>query len=286
MDKPPSSLKALLLWGEDCLKRSSPTPRLDAELLLLETLKAQGVSKKDFYLYPEKEISQSCITQFEQNIQRRMQKEPIAFILGHQPFWNLDLKVSTDTLVPRPETECLIEVILQKIQIPSLKVLDLGTGTGAIALSLAKEQPTWAITATDIYPQTLEVARHNATLNTIHNVVFKLGAWFEAVPLERFNVIVSNPPYIAETDEHLIASSISFEPRRALVSPNNGLLDIETIIKQAPHHLETGGLLIIEHGYNQKEAAQYLFKLAGFSQIETRQDLAGLDRLTFGFWQP
>ena len=280
-----TSLSGLLAWGREQLRdKPSDSPNLDVELLLLSVMKIEGLSKKDLYIRPDTILPKDNTTRFIKMIQRRALGEPVASILGHQGFWSLDLWVSKDTLIPRPETELLVEIILEKGQQNYQSVLDLGTGTGAIALALAKERPNWLITATDIHPETLEMAQKNAQLNHLEQVVFKLGAWFEAVSQSHFSIIVSNPPYIAEGDPHLNHPALSFEPKRALVSGPTGLNDITKIIQQAPLFLEEKGLLLLEHGYDQKEAVQALFKEAGFLQIETRKDLAGLDRVTFGVW--
>lgn len=286
-DRIDTSLKGVLAWGLKQLSQTpTDTPQLDVEILLLAAAESEHVLKIDFYQNPEIILSEVSLSSFKDSIKRRCRGEPVALIVGHQAFWSLDLKVSEDTLIPRPETELLIEIILEKCSSQSESILDLGTGSGAIALSLAKERPTWSITATDIYPQTLEIAQQNAILNHLNHVVFKLGSWFEMFksnPTPLFSVIVSNPPYIAQNDPHLSHATLSFEPKRALVSGETGLKDIAHIIKQAPLFLKAGGLLVLEHGYDQKVAVQALFKQAGFAYIETRLDLAGLDRATFGF---
>lgn len=283
MDK---HLSRVLAWGIEQLSQApTDTPELDAQLLLLAATQTQGISKIDFYKNQELIVSDSNVVVFENYIKRRTTGEPVALILKHQAFWTLDLQVSEDTLVPRPETELLIEIILEKCPLQEVSVLDLGTGSGAIALALACERPHWSVMATDIYPKTLEMAKQNAILHNLNHVVFKLGAWFEAVPDERFLVIVSNPPYIDPQDHHLEHPSLSFEPKRALISENKGLQDIAHIIQKAPLFLKKGGLLVLEHGYDQKIAVQGLFRKAGFVQIETRLDLAGLDRATLGIYE-
>ncbi len=276
----------LLKWGQAQLIHSqTDTPKLDIELLLLAASKSQALSKIDLVVNPQIILSQENISLFESYVKRRMIGEPIAFILGHQPFWSLDLLVSHQTLMPRPETELLIEIVLEKMQgQKSQSVLDLGTGTGAIALSLAKEKPHWSITATDINSETLEIAKKNAVLHHLDQVVFKLGSWFEAVEGSQFSVIVSNPPYIAQDDPHLQHPALAYEPLGALVSGTDGLKDIQNIIKQAPLFLKKGGLLVLEHGYNQKMAVQKLLSDSGFKNIASRTDLSGVERSTFGSW--
>lgn len=281
-----NNIQGLFTWGvQQLIDKPTDTPKLDAERLLLEVLQVRGISKIDFYTQPQRAVPNSDIIQFEKFIKRRALGEPVASIIGHQAFWSLALKVSPDTLIPRPETELLVEIILEKRKALKASVLDLGTGTGAIALALAKERSSWSITATDISQETLEIAKQNAKFNNL-DINFRLGSWFEAVPNQVFSIIVSNPPYIAEGDSHLNHPNLSFEPRRALVSGDRGLKDIREIIHDAPLFLQPQGLLVLEHGYDQKLAVQSLFAEFGFTAIETQKDLSGLDRCTFGFWRP
>lgn len=281
------NIRDLLIWGkQQLIGKPTDTPHLDAERLLLELIQVEGISKLAFYTEPTRTVSKECIAQFMSYIQRRALGEPVASIIGHQAFWSLDLRVSADTLIPRPETELLIEIILEKRKDAQESVLDLGTGTGAIALSLAKERPNWSITATDISQAALEIAQQNAKLNNI-NIHFKLGNWFDAISSSDpvFSIIVSNPPYIAQGDPHLNHPNLSFEPQSALMSAEKGLKDIRQIIQHAPLFLKPKGLLVLEHGYDQKLAVQTLFAESEFIDIETRKDLTGLERCTFGFFR-
>ena len=245
---------------------------------LLEHLLAVDVRqlkyKADAELSPEQEDA------FLIGIRRLDAGEPLAYITGSQPFWTLDLKVTTDTLVPRPDTEILVETALQLPLPPHAKVLDLGTGTGAIALAIASERPKWQMTATDVYAPTLQVARENAEKYDL-DVEFKLGSWFEALDAgQHFDLLVSNPPYIDAQDQHM--ASLGAEPRRALVADDQGLADYKTIIKDAHLYLADQAWLIFEHGYDQGEALRLMLDSAGYQQIKTVKDYGGNDRITLG----
>ena len=207
------------------------------------------------------------------------QNYPLAYLLGHREFWSLDLKVTEDTLIPRPDTETLVEEALAE---EFKSALDLGTGTGAIILSLKKERPYAHCVAVELNPRTLEIAKENALLNKLH-VDFRLGFWFE--PLEKgeiFDLIVSNPPYIEENDPHLRQNGLNFEPQGALVSGPQGLDDLKIIIANAPKFLKKGGRLLVEHGFNQGAAVRELFFKASFSEVKTICDLGGNERVTCG----
>ncbi|WP_288382628.1 peptide chain release factor N(5)-glutamine methyltransferase [uncultured Acinetobacter sp.] len=211
---------------------------------------------------------------------RLAQGEPLAYITGSQPFWSLDLIVTKDTLVPRPDTEILIETVLELTLPKHSNVVDLGTGTGAIALSLAKERPDWRVLATDIYQPTLDIAAKNAQKHQLDRVEFVCGAWYEAIPAQRFDLIVSNPPYIDADDVHM--QQLATEPRRALVTDHQGLSDLEHIIKHAPQWLNVDGWLVLEHGYDQGNAVRQIFSVAGFAQVQTVKDYGGNDRISLG----
>ena len=219
---------------------------------------------------------------FLTKIERLKQGEPLAYVIGEQDFWSLNLKVTPDTLIPRPDTEVLVEQALALIDSKhNLSVLDLGTGSGAIALSIAKERPNAAVIATDFSVDALKEAKQNAVFNNINNVQFMQGSWYDALPTQqRFDGIVSNPPYIDEHDQHL--ADLTHEPISALTAKNNGLADLEIIIAQAPQWLKTKGWLLVEHGYDQAQAVQQLFAQAGFSDVKTVKDYGGNDRVTMG----
>ena len=208
--------------------------------------------------------------------------EHLAYVTGSQPFWTLDLKVTKDTLVPRPDTEVLVETVL-KLDLPEdARVADLGTGTGAIALSLASERSEWKLVASDIYEPTLEVAKFNAAEHDIENVEFILGSWLKPFGRQFFDVIASNPPYIDANDAHM--KGLATEPERALVSAKNGLADIEEIIVQAKKHLTVNGWVVLEHGYDQADAVQHLFRQAGYKKVRTVKDYGGNVRVTLACW--
>ena len=220
---------------------------------------------------------------FEALVQRRLNGEPIAYILGSREFYGLPLKTTPATLIPRPDTETLVEAAFAKIpQNTSLNVLDLGTGTGAVALAIASQRPQIKVIAVDASPEALKVAIENAQSLNLCNVRLIESNWFSALGSEKFDVIVSNPPYIAKDDEHLKQGDLRFEPLSALASGVDGLDDIRKIIQDAPDYLNPNGWLMLEHGYDQAEAVAALLKARGFSQIAHAKDIAGTLRVTFG----
>ncbi|MES2499844.1 MAG: peptide chain release factor N(5)-glutamine methyltransferase [Pseudomonadota bacterium] len=239
----------------------------------------------------ENEIFDSSIKEaFEGLLNRRLAGEPIAYIVGYREFYGLHLKVTSDTLVPRPDTETLVEAALAKMPLHTSQaanthiqsVLDLGTGSGAIALAIAKNRPLSNITAIDASQAALNVAIENASNLFINNVQFKFSNWFSAVSAIKFDLIVSNPPYIEADDTHLKQGDLRFEPLNALTSGLDGLDDIRQIIYNAPQYLNTNGWLMLEHGYNQAEQVAELLKQAGFSEISHVLDLSGTKRVTVG----
>ena len=241
-----------------------------------------GINHLTLKYKPEQQLTSEQQSVFLQKIERLKQGEPLAYVIGEQDFWSLTLKVTPATLIPRPDTEILVEQALALIQ-PNqdLQVLDLGTGSGAIALSIAKEHPNTLVIATDFSIEALKIAKQNAVFNNINNVQFLQGSWYDALPAQqRFDVIVSNPPYIDEHDQHLI--NLTHEPITALTAKNNGLGDLEVIIAQAPQWLNAQGWLLVEHGYDQGEAVQQLFVQSGFSDVKTVKDYGSNDRVTMG----
>ena len=205
---------------------------------------------------------------------------PIAYLLGQQAFWKFNLQVTPDGLIPRPETELLVETVLKLVVTPTAKVVDLGTGSGAIALALAHERPIWQITATDKSANALTIAQNNAKNLAINSITWIESDWFSALKGQQFNLIVSNPPYIAPEDPHLVA--LGYEPRTALIAEKYGIADLETIIQAAPKHLLPQGYLVVEHGYQQAEIVQEMMLAAGFKDIATQLDLANHPRVTWG----
>lgn len=270
-------IDALLNWATSELS-DSDTARLDAELLLSHIL---NKPRSYFFTWPEKELSKKEQVAFEKIVAQRQQGTPVAYLTGEREFWNLHLKVTEVTLIPRPDTELLVELALAKEQLPAnARVVDLGTGTGAIALALAKENPQWQITAVDKSREAAAVARENAANNQIHNVKVAEGSWCEPLTDLPVDMIVSNPPYIRRDDEHLQKGDVRFEPMTALASGIDGLDDIRIIARQSFNALKAGGYLLLEHGYDQGEAVRLILQEAGFSEVETSRDLSSHDRVT------
>ncbi len=256
----------------------SGTPRLDAEVLLCHVLRRD---RTWLFTWPDKPVDPDQCRAFDALLARRRCGEPVAYITGEREFWSLTLKVSPDTLIPRPETELLVETALARLGKPRSRILDLGTGTGAVALALAVEQPDWTVLAVDSAPGAVTLARHNAGRLGLANVEVRISDWFASVD-GRFDLIVSNPPYIAEGDPHLRAGDVRFEPVGALAAGPDGLRDLRRIAREALDHLCEGGLLLVEHGADQGAAVRDLFGQAGLRGVETLRDLAGLDRVTLG----
>ena len=236
------------------------------------------------------QLTDSEVARFNDGVVKMQQGIPLAYLTGQQEFWSLSFKVNEHTLIPRPDTEVLVEQVLnwinvQPVQLNNKRLLDLGTGSGCIAISLAHElkHANWQVVAVDLSSEALKVAQHNAVSNNVANVEFFQSSWYQALPTNdepQFDIIVSNPPYIDETDEHL--AGLTAEPISALSAPNQGLADIEHIVQQATTYLCTGGLLAIEHGYDQGDAVRKLFLNSGFESVHTVKDYSGNDRVTLG----
>jgi release factor glutamine methyltransferase len=247
------------------------------EILLGFVLKK---SRAYLYTYPEKPIEPDDFQLFQTLIRRRQQGEPIAYLIGEKEFYSLHFKVTPDTLIPRPETELIIDQALQLLPDTFNKILELGTGSGAIAVTLAQLRPQWQVFATDISAAALDIAQYNAQQYQLKNIDFLLSNWFQEIPKQQFNLIISNPPYIAEQDEHL--QDLRYEPLSALQAGERGLDDLEIIIQAASDYLCSHGYLLLEHGYDQQQAVQDLLHQAKFVKVTTVSDLAGLPRISLG----
>lgn len=268
----------------DCFNFASEVSQRRIDRIDITYLLAFCLQKSQSFLYahPEYVLSKPEQAHFEDLIQKRAAGWPIAYLTGEKAFYDLTFKVTPDTLIPRPETELLVERVLSHIQaLEAPNILELGTGSGAIALSLAHARPDAHITATDISANALAVAHENAALLHLEQVQFIASNWFDSLPTTQYRVIVSNPPYIAATSPYLDA--LSFEPQNALVSGASGLDALRHIIENARRFLSPGGVLCLEHGYDQAEAVQACFKKAGYRTIETFQDFSGQDRVTEGY---
>ncbi|WP_313047900.1 peptide chain release factor N(5)-glutamine methyltransferase [Atlantibacter subterraneus] len=257
----------------------SESPRRDAEILLgLVT----GKARTFILAFGETQLSEAQLAELDALLARRAAGEPVAYLTGVREFWSLPLMVSPATLIPRPDTECVVEQALARLPAEPCRILDLGTGTGAIALALASERPDCQVVAVDKVPDAVDLAQRNAARLNITNIDIRQSDWFSAVQGDRFQLIVSNPPYIDSEDEHLRQGDVRFEPLSALVAPDAGLADIDYLIREARAFLEPGGWLVLEHGWQQGEAVRALFHQAGFLAVETGLDYGGNERLTMG----
>ncbi|KPY84693.1 Release factor glutamine methyltransferase [Pseudomonas syringae pv. spinaceae] len=258
----------------------SPTARLDIELLLAAAL---GKPRSFLHTWPERIVSTEAAVAFAGYLQRRRTGEPVAYILGQQGFWKLDLEVAPHTLISRQETEMLVEAALELVPaFAPAQVLDLGTGTGAIALALANDRQQWKVTAVDRVPEAVALAERNRQRLQLDNAQVLNSHWFSALEGRQFDLIISNPPYIADADPHLSAGDVRFEPSSALTAGADGLDDLRTIITDAQAHLNADGWLLLEHGYDQGPAVRELLTRHGFERIQTRRDLGEHERITFG----
>jgi release factor glutamine methyltransferase len=278
----------------ETLELDAATARIEVQSLLQYVLQ---VPRAYLLAHPEQILDTKQQTAYESILLRRLQGEPIAHILGEREFFGLNFKVTPATLIPRPDTELLVELALQRIPSPGLsatlsrqrerggkvfRVLDLGTGSGAIALSIAHSRPDVAVTAVDASEAALEVARENARCLGAANISFLRSDWFSVLGGQRFDLIVSNPPYVAAGDAHLTQGDVRFEPLSALASGADGLDDIRGIVSRAEAYLELGAWLLLEHGYDQAVRVRDIFQQNGFKEIFSAKDIAGIDRVSGG----
>lgn len=275
-----ASLRDVLRDARQRLHASgSESAHRDAELLMRAVL---GKSAMWLYTHDDQCFSPEQAQQFAALLQRREQGEPVAHLTGERGFWTLDLRVNAHTLIPRPETEMLVEFALEKIPAgATAAILDLGTGSGAIALAVKSERPSCRVTAVDASSDALAVARDNAGRLGL-DVEYLPGDWFTPLGARRFQLILSNPPYIPAEDVHLGQGDVRFEPRSALVSGVDGLDDIRRLVQAAPAHLLPGGWLALEHGHDQSVPVRAIMQAAGFQGVASRCDLNGHERITFG----
>lgn len=273
-----------LLRYSDQLQSTSDSPQLDCELLLCYVL---DVDRTWLRTWPEKEVSQSLEARFRALLKQRVQGQPIAYLVGSRGFWSMDLQVSQDTLIPRPETELLVELALG-LQLPkNSDGLDLGTGTGAVVLALATERPDMNFTAVDSQVGAVSLANKNCQNLGLSNVNIFQSDWFDSVQLtdNQFDLVVSNPPYISANDPHLQQGDVRYEPSTALVSGVDGLDDLKKIISKAPFYLKPDGWLLLEHGFDQGQAIAALMSEAGYQKVVTHKDYNQMDRVTLGQWK-
>lgn len=272
-------------WLREAISQlqESDSPRRDAEILL-EYVTGKG--RTWILAFGETELTDAQRQQLAALLARRRRGEPIAHLIGEREFWSLPLFVSPATLIPRPDTECLVEQALARLPAASCRILDLGTGTGAIALALASERPDCDVTAVDRMPEAVALAQRNATRHAITNVRILQSDWFSALAGNQFEMIVSNPPYIDELDPHLSQGDVRFEPLTALVAGDHGMADIKHIIERARAVLMPEGMLLLEHGWQQGTAVRDAFVRAGYHDVETCRDYGDNVRVTLGRWRP
>ena len=266
------------------LSLSSPSAYLDTELIFAHVL---GLTRAQLHSQlPDRLLTERQKKHIQQLIARRKSGEPIAYLLGRQEFWSLSFEVTPEVLIPRPETELLVQQVLDTFSTEQRKVLELGTGSAAISIALALARPAWQFIATDYSPGALQVAERNIRRYHNQTIALRQGDWCQALLVEeKFDVILSNPPYLAMDDPHLQTEyALAYEPKEALISGKNGLNDLEIIIQQARDHLHQGGLLFLEHGYQQASFVREFFLKYGYQEIKNYKDLAGHQRVSSGKW--
>ena len=262
------------------LREVTDSARLDAELLIAHVL---DIPRTQFITQPDTHIATSQLDEIQEYLHKRQQGYPVAYLIGNQHFWDVELTVTPDTLIPRPETEMLVETALTMFEAEQpIQLADLGTGSGAIAIAIAKARPKWQVLATDRYEPTLAIAQQNAAHYQLDNIHFLQSDWFTKFEQDaRFEMIISNPPYVAEQDPHLQQGDVQFEPPQALRAGADGLDDIRQLVNTSRHFITPGGWLLLEHGYDQGAAVKNLFAEAGYADIQQKTDLGGHIRMTY-----
>ncbi len=276
-----NTLKSLLRDATTRLKRSSPTPQLDAEILFAYALKKQ---RAFLYAYGDDILADETLERIEALISERLRGVPIAYLVKEREFWSLSFHVTPHTLIPRPETELLIELALNLYGAhETCSVLELGTGTGAISIALATEKPHWQLITSDQSINALAVAEKNIKRHHVKNITLIHSNWFDQIPDAAFDLIISNPPYLADDDPHQHQGDLRFEPKEALISDENGLSDLNIIIQESIKYLKQDGLLLLEHGYNQRKAVMDKLSLTGYKNVRCWQDTNNNDRVSTGW---
>ncbi|MDT8896112.1 peptide chain release factor N(5)-glutamine methyltransferase [Halomonas sp. I1] len=260
----------------------SPSARLDAEVLLCHVL---GVDRTWLYTWSDRETGVFEQARFEALVAAREAGQPVAYLTGEREFWGLPLLTGPSTLIPRPDTETLVAAALARMPARRGRVLDLGSGTGAVALALASERPDWHAVGIDLNPEAVTLARRNAERLGIANVGFRVGDWFSTLDTFGFDIIVANPPYLADDDPHLDRGDVRFEPRGALVAGDRGLADLHHLVDASRGRLAPGGWLLLEHGADQAAAMREVLRSKGYRDVASERDLAGHERVSFGRWR-
>jgi len=273
-----NAINDLLCLAEQQLT-GSDSARLDAEVLLSFIM---NVPRETFYAHPDAPVPPAQASDYWSLITKRATGYPVAYLTGHKEFWSTELTVNQHTLIPRPETECLVETALELIPVHAdLKILDLGTGSGAIAIAVAGERPACSIVAVDVVAESLHVAMANAQRQQLTNILFRISDWFSDLKNEVFDVILCNPPYVDSRYHGFTDGEIGYEPRIALDGGHLGLEIIRHLIPASTHHLKRGGYLVLEHGYDQARNIAHLFSINGYTELKARRDYTGHDRISY-----
>ena len=279
-----TTIQQALSWGTATL--TSALPENDASALDARVLLASALQRTVTYLYtwPDKAIGSTELHRYQRYIAQRGQGTPVAYITGQRDFWSLSLQVSPATLIPRPDTETLVEQALLRLPTGPATICDLGTGTGAVALAIASERPDCQILAIDVVAEAVELASSNAQANNLTNVTVLQSSWFANIQGQQFDMLVSNPPYVENLSPYLKQGDVRFEPASALTAGSDGLDDIRYIVQHAGNYLTAQGWLLLEHGYTQGPAVRTLLQEAGFIEVSTVNDLSGQPRISGGQW--